>query len=402
MGGQTLNQRPTGQAWRNIKKKMYRARIAQGLNPIPEAGWEYEYWNHYVTGNSPIMNREPVEDEDVRVLQIEVERLKKQVLSEATVREVILGLAKPEVNPPGWLMGDSTGHKMNGVPTLMLSDLHWGEVVNPDEIGGVNEYNLEIAHNRLEKCFDTTIKLLRDYFKEANYPGIVIALGGDMVSGDIHEELRESNATQTMCAVLDLRDCLVDGIKAMADEFGKVFLPCVAGNHGRLDKKPRAKGRAFTNWDWMTFQLLEKAFEKDDRVQFLIPSGPDANYRIYNTRFCLTHGDQFRGGDGMIGHMGPLIRGDRKKRNRNSQVGLGFDVMLHGHFHTYSPGPMIVGNGSMIGYNEYANSGNFSYEDPKQALFMTHKDRGVIWHMAVNLADESKSHNPEWVSVFKS
>jgi len=395
--------KPTGQQWRNWKKNRSYQRELQGLSRNPES-WEQEWINHggsVTPTRSRFTNNEQNEQEEVRVLRMEIDALRKQVLSEASVREVIIGLAKPKVNVPGWLIGDSTGVKMNGVPTLLLSDLHWGEVVNPEEIGGVNEYNLEIAHNRLERCFDTTIKLLHGYFKDAHYPGIVIALGGDMLSGDIHEELRESNATQTMCALLDLRDCLVDGIRTMADKFGHVFLPCVAGNHGRLDKKPRAKGRAFTNWDWLLYSLLAKAFEKDQRVVFLIPAGPDASYRVYGTRFCLTHGDQFRGGDGMIGHMGPLIRGDRKKRNRNSQINQGFDIMLHGHFHTYSPGSMIIGNGSLIGYNEYANAGNFSYEDPKQALFMTHKDRGVIWHMAVNVGETDNAGPCDWVSVFK-
>lgn len=29
--------------------------------------------------------------------------------------------------------------------------------------------------------------------------------------------------------------------------------------------------------------------------------------------YLLTHGDQFRGGDGVIGALGPIIRGDHKK-----------------------------------------------------------------------------------------
>ena len=128
-------------------------------------------------------------EEESRVLRIELEQAKKQLLSEASVRSVIFGLSNAPINPPCWLSEASSG-RMAGVPTLFLSDLHWGEVVNPEEIGSVNEYNLEIAHQRLERCIDTATSLLKDYFRDAKYPGIVLALGGDMLSGDIHEELR--------------------------------------------------------------------------------------------------------------------------------------------------------------------------------------------------------------------
>ena len=204
-----------------------------------------------------------------------------------------------------------------------------------------------------------------------------------------------------MEALIDLRDCMVNCIKNMADEFGAVFIPAVAGNHGRLDRKPVAKGRAYTNWDWLLYQLLDKAFHDDSRVQFLIPSGPDANYRIYGHRFLLSHGDQFRGGDGMIGHLGPLVRGDHKKRSRNNQIGMGYDTLMVGHFHTLMMGTRFITNGSLIGYNEYAYQGNFGFEEPQQALFITHKDRGITWRMPICLNDDSKETAGDWVSVFR-
>ena len=40
------------------------------------------------------------------------------------------------------------------------------------------------------------------------------------------------------------------------------------------------------------------------------------------------NGDQFRGGDGMVGALGPILRGDHKKRSRNGQIGLEYDTML--------------------------------------------------------------------------
>jgi hypothetical protein len=250
------------------------------------------------------------------------------------------------------------------VPTLFLSDLHWAEVVNPAQINGVNEYNLEIAHARMKKCVATAIHLLRILSPKMDYPGIVCVLGGDMISGNIHDELTATNEINTMPTVLDLYGVLVGVIEILADTFGHVFLPCVSGNHGRDTHKIWNKDRTSTSFDWLLYQFLKKHFERDPRVTFQIPDGPDAHYRIYNHNYLLTHGDQFRGGDGMIGALGPILRGDHKKRSRNAQINMDYDTMIMGHWHQYIHHSRVIVNGSMKGYDEYAFNNNFGFEVP--------------------------------------
>jgi hypothetical protein len=75
----------------------------------------------------------------------------------------------------------------------MLSDTHFDEVVNPDEMEGLNAYNREIAMMRLEKWTQNVIKMARHYLSGVNYDGVVLILGGDIFSGDIHEELALTN-----------------------------------------------------------------------------------------------------------------------------------------------------------------------------------------------------------------
>ena len=71
----------------------------------------------------------------------------------------------------------------------ILSDTHFDEVVKPEEIQFRNEYNREIAVKRLEAYFQKIILLTNDYVTGIDYEGIVLFLGGDIFSGDIHEEL---------------------------------------------------------------------------------------------------------------------------------------------------------------------------------------------------------------------
>ena len=285
-----------------------------------------------------------------------------------------------------------------GVPTLFCSDWHWGEVVDPRQINGVNEFNIEIAHRRARRTVETAITLLTDHMVDPKYPGIVFALGGDMMSGDIHEELSNTNELPVMPALVDLFGVLTWCIERLADRFGRVFVPCVTGNHGRNTHKPRAKQRNFSNFDWLLYTFLAKRFENDARVQFLIPDGTDAHWRIYDVRYCLTHGDQFRGGDGMIGALGPIIRGDHKKRSRNGQVDLGYDVLLLGHWHQLIQLQRLIVNGSLKGYDEYAASGNFGFERPQQALWITHPEHGITFSMPVHCDDAPAVKQREWLS----
>jgi hypothetical protein len=190
-------------------------------------------------------------------------------------------------------------------------------------------------------------------------PGIVLPLGGDMISGNIHDELAHTNELNTMPTVLDLFGKLASLITTMADTFGRVFAPCVTGNHGRDTHKIFAKDRAPHVVRLAALLLSRQALRGRQAREFLIPDGPDAYYKIYGHRYLLTHGDQFRGGDGVIGALGPIIRGDHRKRSRNSQIDMGYDTLLLGHWHQYMHLTRLIVNGSLKGYDEYAYSNNF-------------------------------------------
>lgn len=336
-------------------------------------------------------------------LKKELAKTQEQVLTDDIVRKEILGIADTKLALPDWLLKPGKSDKITGVPTLFASDWHWSEVVRPSEIGGVNQYNLPIAHRRAENMINIAVRLLKHYIRDAEYPGIVYALGGDMISGDIHEELKETNEIESIPAVLDIFGVLVKSISTLAAEFGKVFVPCVTGNHGRTSKKPRAKRRNHTNFDWLIYQLLSRHFVNDPRVTFLIPDGSDALYRVYGHRYLLTHGDQFRGGDGMIGMLGPVLRGDHKKRTRNSQVNQGYDTMIMGHWHQLTQLARVIVNGSLKGYDEYAAAGNFTFEPPAQALWITHPQHGITFSMPIYVdGPGDKKASSDWVSISKA
>ena len=92
-----------------------------------------------------------------------------------------------------------------------------------------------------------------------------------------------------------------------------------------------------------------------------------------------------------------------KKRARNAQVGQEYDCLLMGHFHTHTQLTKLIINGSLKGYDEYASSGNFPFEKPQQALWITHPKHGVTFRMPVVVSggDPDLGTTTNWVSVAK-
>jgi hypothetical protein len=253
----------------------------------------------------------------------------------------------------------------------------------------------------MKRTVEKAVHLCRILYAKMNFPSLVLALGGDMISGAIHDVQAAINEKPTMPTVLDLFEVLVTVIDRLLGEFPHIFVPCVGGNHGRNTKKTWAKNRNHTSFDWLLYQMLARhyAARKETRVTFFIPDGPDALYKIYAFTFLLTHGDQFKSGDSIIGPIGPIMRGDQKKRARNQAVNLTYDMIMMGHWHQYMHTRRALVNGSMKGYDEYAYFGNFGFEAPAQAFFVNHPKYGITWAAPV-LCDEPKDYvkTTRWVS----
>lgn len=374
--------------------------------------------SNYENQNGPInipppVEKSPLEYEfeiaslanQVKTLQRELSKAKQDTLSAEEVRRYIFGLSKINPCPPPWIIEAGKSGSSVSVPVLFLSDWHWGETVSREEVGGVNEYNLSIAKERAKVTLQHATDILLHDMPNPNYPGIVIPLGGDMVSGDIHQELSVTNESPIGPIFVDLFNELITFITNAADRFGKVFCPCVAGNHGRMTRKPVSKQRYATNWDWLLCTMLEAHFNRDDKykdiVKFYVPPTPNALFNILGYRFLLNHGDEFRGGDSMIGALGPIIRGDKKKRSKGQSINQAYDYLLIGHWHQLIYLENVIVNDTLKGYDEYANTQNFPYGKPKQALFLVHPKYGVTHRLAVHAENlDVPVKEEKWVSIF--
>lgn len=282
--------------------------------------------------------------------------------------------------PPKWLKSPPKKNKQHhAIPCLLLSDLHLDEVVFPEQLMGMNAYNREIARLRLQETATNFVKVARDYWTGLTYDGVIVFLAGDIFSGDIHEELKETNEDTILGSLDYWIDPLADALRLFADEFGKVHVPVVVGNHGRMTRRPRAKFRARGNFDWLIGRALQRAFRNDDRVTFDVSESADCLVDVYDKKIMATHGDQASGGSGIGGIWPPLMRLDARKRQRQEAVQQGYDLLVMGHWHTLTYGPSFIVNGSLKGFDEYAFTENFGFEQPQQAAWLMVPEHGKTW-----------------------
>jgi hypothetical protein len=183
--------------------------------------------------------------------------------------------------------------------------------------------------------------------------------------------------------MLDLFEHLQAGLLMMANEFGRVHVPAVTGNHGRSNQKWQAKRRGHLSYEWLMYQFLQRAFAQDERFTWQIPNGPDTDWPLLGTKYRLTHGDTFRGGDGMIGPLGPITRGTIKRSVMAAAMGQPFDVLLLGHWHMLRWGRRFVVNGTLKGFDEFVQTFSGEPEPPQQALWLTSEGKGITIQMPV-------------------
>lgn len=358
--------------------------------------------------NAIVVDKEAKLSTEVKLLRKQLENITRDNDTAATIRKRIYDLSAHTPAPPSWLIKPGKAGS-RGVPNVMWSDWHYGEVVLPEEVGGVNEFNMAIAKKRVTKLVNTTMDLAFNHMGRAKtgYPGIVVNLGGDMISGDIHEELMVTNDRTPYEAVNDLVDIISGALGELADRFGRVFVACVVGNHGRGTHKPRMKGRVHTSFEWNIYSMLDRYFRNDDRIQFMIPDETDAYYRVYGYRYLLTHGDSMgvKGGDGIIGSLGPIARGTLKTARSEAEIQREFDTVVMGHWHQYiiGPGNSFIVNNSLKGYDEYARLAlRAPYSRPSQALWFTHPEHGITAHWQVFLEkSRTANDNRKWVEFPK-
>lgn len=282
-----------------------------------------------------------------------------------------------------------------GTAFALASDWHVEETVDPATVNGLNAYDLSIAQTRARRFFSGVSAMLDDQ-PRFRIRELVLWLGGDLITGTIHDELLESNGLSPMLAVRFVRRLVGDGLRMLLSahpELERITVPCSHGNHGRNTHKPRISTGADNSLEHALYLQLADDFRAEPRVRFDIARGELVYLSVYDRRFRFTHGDAVKYGGGVGGITIPISKAvaswDRSIRA---------DVTCMGHWHQLLYGGSFIVNGSLIGPSAYTVRIKAAMEPGQQAFFLADSKRGLcqqtpIWTtpagVAVLSADES-------------
>jgi hypothetical protein len=301
--------------------------------------------------------------------------LNNQELSE--LREIIGfidSLDDPTITP---LVTDDESFNTEAVAISTISDIHFEERVDKKVVYGINEYNPDIAAKRINNYFIGLIKLIRKEREKVPINTLVLGLLGDMITGYIHEELMESNWLSPTEAIMGCRDCLVSGIKQLAEdsEVSRIIIPCCKGNHGRTSVKKKFSTGYKNSYEWMMYHDMSGIFKSwgaFDLLEWVIPPSELTYVEVFDKALRFGHGDHFKYVGGVGGIAIPLM----KWLYRTNQVRHA-DMTFLGHWHqSLKPNYNCYLNGSVIGYNAYGASFGFYPETPMQLFTLLDKKRG--------------------------
>lgn len=259
------------------------------------------------------------------------------------------------------------------VACAIFSDWHVEEPVEPGKVHGINEYNLTIAKSRSEHAFKNLLRLATIMSRDTKIDTIFLALLGDFFSNYIHEELREGNLLGPAPAAQFALERLGAGIQFLLDEGPfKLIIDCVPGNHGRMTLKPRIQNATETSLETFMYHSLAARFEGNPRVEFRVAESKMV-YRRFFEKFNmrLIHGDDVKFGGGVGGVTIPI-----RKKLAAWDKAIRADLTVMGHFHQLMDGGDFIVNGSLIGYNEFAQAIGASPEEPRQSFFLIHNRNG--------------------------
>jgi uncharacterized protein YaiE (UPF0345 family) len=304
----------------------------------------------------------------------EIESYKAQVEAyKATVRdlEAQLGVVEALETAPsgGAAMTLEASSSSKAVAFALASDWHVEETVESKSVNGLNKFDLEVADRRVRTFFSSVVRLTEIERNGTEIDTCVLWLGGDLMSGYIHEELQETNSLSPTETLLWLRERLAGGIALLAGNFSKVIVATSYGNHGRTTKKPRHATGYRNSYEWLLYRMMSQ--EPRDKVSWLVADSYFNYLDIYGKTIRLHHGDSLSYQGGIGGLTIPV-----EKAIASWNKGRVADLDVFGHWHQQQQNPKWVSNGSLIGYNAYALSIKAAYEPAQQTFFLLDHERG--------------------------
>jgi hypothetical protein len=257
---------------------------------------------------------------------------------------------------------------------VLLSDVHCEERVDPDTVNGLNDYSLDVCDARLNELEERFFTLLDHERQLARIDRVVVWLGGDFISGHIHDDTAELAQLAPLAATRWIGERLRAFIDAVSDNASEVIVATNSGNHGRSTEKLRIGTEMDHSFEQHLYLTLA-GNETRKNVRWQVGTGYLNYLDLDGFRVRFHHGHAVKYGGGIGGITIPVNKAiaawDAIERA---------DLTCFGHWHQFSwlRAGRYVSNGSVIGHSAYATRIKACYEAPCQAALVIDHGRNEV------------------------
>ena len=294
--------------------------------------------------------------------------------------------------PKGKQRGDSTQ-----IVVAPLCDTHIGEYVDYQQMAGLNSYSFDIFNKRLSGWASQVLNLVRLRREAVAINSLVVPMLGDMISGDIHEELSNTNLANCMQQMIRGANLIAQALMYLAPHFNEIKVPCVVGNHGRMTRKPPMKDK-YMDWDFLLYQWVAAFCQNQKNIKFDIRKSYLNTFKVFDKNVLIMHGDSASGAGSLttITRVLTNLRSVLQFR-KGLEVEAGdahnelidpnllpasFDSVMIGHFHRCDEIDIGTGHalicGCMKGGDEFALQRLAVITKPQQLVTYWHPKYGYI------------------------
>mgnify|MGYP003632848448 CR=1 FL=1 len=298
----------------------------------------------------------------------------------------------PQINRRALDIAKATRPKNFGTKTQVmvapLTDTHVGDNVKSEQILGLNSYDIDLFSRRIWGWANQVLQLAEYRRNMCNIDELVIPMLGDMISGDIHDELSFTNIDNCMMQMIIGAYVLSQAVAFLAPNFKKVKLMGVVGNHGRMTKKIPSKDR-YMDWDYMLYQWMATFLRDHTNIEIEIPKAFVHVFPVFDRNILMMHGDSVAGGGSQasikraVGNLRDVMQyNGLVETDDRFTVAEKFDDVIMGHFHRIDE--MDIGTGSLHicgttkGGDEYVVSRLHLITRPKHLVLYYHPVHGQV------------------------
>jgi hypothetical protein len=322
--------------------------------------------------------------DELLALQLETRRLKGEARAAKEGEQRALGRVEAlqsaldvalEIADPGAAAPvgeDGAGESSVSVPILLCTDWHCGAVVKPGDVNGLNEFNVDIFHQRARNLFRNALKVVRMVRSTVTINEMVVFLGGDLIDNWLHPDQAQTQELSPTQQIIECERAIIAGLTYLLEhgEMQRLIVPCCHGNHGRTTAKMQSNS-AMTSFEWLMYQSLRRHFSDEPRIEWQIADGNATYLTVLGQVLRFHHGDACKYGGGIGGLTIPLT-----KWIHRADQGIRADHSFCGHFHSAQFNPSWTVNGSLIGATAYGLKLGFAPERPQQLMRFIDSERG--------------------------